>query len=96
MEHHHNTTFEDLKAGLAYLRRKVEGQKEGQLSFLKSNAGSVIDQLDTLMNLKDKFQEDAEIAGNDPIRPLEEAIKSIYCNFFKIWFLMKLFFRIYK
>lgn len=76
MEHHHNTTFEDLKAGLAYLRRKVEGQKEGQLSFLKSNAGSVIDQLDTLMVLKEKFQEDAEIAGNDPIRPLEDAIKS--------------------
>ncbi len=35
LEHHHATSFEDLKVGLAYLKRKVEGQKEGQLSFLK-------------------------------------------------------------
>lgn len=35
LEHHHATSFDDLKVGLAYLKRKVEGQKEGQLSFLK-------------------------------------------------------------
>lgn len=35
LQHHHATTLEDLKAGLAYLRRKVNSQKEGQLSFLK-------------------------------------------------------------
>jgi len=35
LEHHHATTFDDLRAGLAFLRRKVDGQKEGQLSFLK-------------------------------------------------------------
>lgn len=37
LQHHHATTLEDLKAGLAYLRRKVNSQKEGQLSFLKVN-----------------------------------------------------------
>lgn len=75
LEHHHNTTFDDLKAGLYYLRRKVESQKEGQLSFLKSNAGSVIDQLDTLMMLKDKFQMDVEDSNNKPIYLLEFAIQ---------------------
>jgi exocyst complex component 2 len=35
LEHHHATSFDDLKVGLAYLKRKVDGQKEGQLSFLK-------------------------------------------------------------
>lgn len=75
LENHHGTSFEDLKAGRAYLRRKVESQKEGQLSFLKSNAGSVIDQLDTLMNLRDKFQQDVKSAGNEPVAKLEAAIK---------------------
>lgn len=75
LENHHGTSFDDLKAGLAYLRRKVESQKEGQLSFLKSNAGSVIDQLDTLMNLRDKFQQDTKASGNEPVAKLEGAIK---------------------
>ena len=35
LEHHHNTRFDDLKAGLSFLKRKVEGQKDGQISFLK-------------------------------------------------------------
>lgn len=78
LEHHHATSFEDLKAGLLYLRRKVESQKEGQLSFLKSNAGSVIDQLDTLENLREKFQQDVTQYGDEPIQKLETAIQSKY------------------
>ena len=35
LEHHHNTSFDDLKAGSSFLKRKVQGQKEGQISFLK-------------------------------------------------------------
>uniref|UniRef100_A0A1B0CDN3 Exocyst complex component 2 n=1 Tax=Lutzomyia longipalpis TaxID=7200 RepID=A0A1B0CDN3_LUTLO len=76
--HHHATSFEDLKAGLSYLRRKVESQKEGQLSFLKSNAGSVIDQLDTLVSLREKFQQDVKTVGKDPVAKLDASIhKSI-------------------
>lgn len=74
LEHHNTTTFEDLKAGLGYLRRKVESQRDGQLSFLKANAGAVIDQLDTLMELRDRFEEDA-IKTAEPIFKLEKAIK---------------------
>lgn len=40
LEHHHGTSFDDLRVGLGYLRRKVESQKEGQLSFLKVNTGA--------------------------------------------------------
>ncbi|XP_055375734.1 exocyst complex component 2 isoform X2 [Condylostylus longicornis] len=76
LENHHGTSFEDLKAGLAYLKRKVESQKEGQLSFLKSNAGSVIDQLDTLMNIREKFQEDLKEIGPEPLKELELSIES--------------------
>lgn len=35
LENHNQTSFDDLKAGLSYLRRKVESQRDGQLSFLK-------------------------------------------------------------
>jgi exocyst complex component 2 len=54
----------------------VESQKEGQLSFLKSNAGSVIDQLDTLMMLRDKFQQDVGQGKQDQLVKLEQAIQS--------------------
>jgi len=35
LERHHATPFDHLRAGLSFLRRKVDGQKEGQLSFIK-------------------------------------------------------------
>lgn len=73
LEHHNSTSFEDLKAGLAYLKRKVESQRDGQLSFLKANTGSVIDQLDTLMTLKDKFEQDSKSFGSEPLKLLEES-----------------------
>lgn len=37
LRHHHSTSFDDLKAGLSFLKRRVEAQKEGQISFLKVN-----------------------------------------------------------
>ncbi|XP_076291177.1 exocyst complex component secretory 5 [Lasioglossum baleicum] len=75
LQHHHATTFEDLKAGLAYLKRKVNSQKEGQLSFLKANVGSVMEQLDTIMLLKEQFETDIKTYGNDPTEKLEKAIQ---------------------
>ena len=38
LDKHRSTTFDDLKAGLSYLKRKVDGENESQLSFIKSNA----------------------------------------------------------
>lgn len=75
LQHHHATTFEDLKAGLAYLKRKVNSQKEGQLSFLKANVGSVMEQLDTIILLKEQFETDIKTYGNDPTEKLEKAIR---------------------
>lgn len=64
-----------LVFSLLCLRRKVEAQKEGQLSFLKANISSVMDQIDTLVNLKEKFQNDVQMYGSEPTLKLEKAIK---------------------
>ncbi|CAK1548634.1 unnamed protein product [Leptosia nina] len=75
LEHHSNTSFEDLKAGLVFLQRKVEGQKEGQLSFLKANTGAVMDQLDRLVLLKNMYEEDQRKNGREPLPSLQAAIE---------------------
>lgn len=64
-----------LICSLLCLRRKVEAQKEGQLSFLKANITSVMDQVDTLVNLKEKFVNDVTKFGSEPTLTLEKAIK---------------------
>ncbi|KAJ2943891.1 hypothetical protein O0L34_g8215 [Tuta absoluta] len=75
LEHHSNTSFEDLKAGMVFLQRKVESQKEGQLSFLKANTGAVMDQLDRLVLLKNMFEEDQRKNGKEPLPSLQAAIE---------------------
>lgn len=60
---------------LSHLSRKVEGQKEGQLSFLKANVASVIDQIDTIVMLKEKFEKDVEVYSTEPTLKLEKSIK---------------------
>lgn len=63
---------------------QVEGQKEGQLSFLKANTGAVMDQLDRLVLLKNMYEEDQRKSGNEPLKSLETAINGmqvdIVCN----------------
>lgn len=75
LQHHHATTLDDLKAGLAYLRRKVNSQKEGQLSFLKANVGAVMEQLETIVLLKDQFEADVKKFGDNPTVKLEDEIR---------------------
>ncbi|XP_072935687.1 exocyst complex component 2 [Epargyreus clarus] len=75
LEHHSNTSYEDLKAGMVFLQRKVEGQKEGQLSFLKANTGAVMDQLDRLVLLKNMYEEDQRKNGKEPLPSLQAAIE---------------------
>ncbi|CAB3245306.1 unnamed protein product [Arctia plantaginis] len=75
LEHHSNTSFEDLKAGMVFLQRKVESQKEGQLSFLKANTGAVMDQLDRLVLLKNMYEEDERKNGKEPLPSLQAAIE---------------------
>lgn len=73
LEHHHGTSFDDLRVGLSYLKRKVDSQNEGQLSFLKDNVGSVMEQLDTLFMLKQSYEADFE-KNNDTLCRVEDAI----------------------
>lgn len=75
---------------LLHLKRKVEGQKEGHLSFLKTNVGAVMDQVDTLILLKERYGTDLDEFGSEPTLKLEKAIKGIN-NFDFIANLMILF-----
>jgi exocyst complex component 2 len=78
LENHHATSFEDLRAGYSYLKRKVEGQKEGQLSFLKTHVSAVIDQLETMMNLKKLMDNEGDIDLAKRVHNLQDTIsKSI-------------------
>lgn len=43
--------------------------------FFQANVGSVMDQLDTLMILKDKFETDMKEHGPDPTAKVENAIQ---------------------
>lgn len=54
---------------------QVEGQKEGQLSFLKANTGAVMDQLDRLVLLKNMYEEDQRKSGKEPLPSLQAAIE---------------------
>ncbi|XP_034947580.1 exocyst complex component 2 [Chelonus insularis] len=76
LQHHHATTFNDLRAGLKHIERKVDSQKEGQLSFLKANVGAVMEQLDTIVFLKEQYEQDVKKFGENPTAKLEEAIKT--------------------
>ncbi|KAK4002670.1 exocyst complex component 2 [Daphnia magna] len=76
LQHHHSTGFDDLKAGLSFLKRRVEAQKEGQISFLKTHAGSVIEQMDTLLTLKKVVEENKTKYGPDMTASLENSILS--------------------
>lgn len=75
LENHLTTSFNDLQAGLKHLEWKVKSQKEGQLSFLKANIGSVMDQVDTLVHLKEKYEQDIKLYGSEPTLKLKQAIK---------------------
>nr|QEI22742.1 Sec5 [Artemia sinica] len=52
MKYHYATTFQDLKAGAAYLKRTVNSEREGKISFIKNNLGAIFDQLQTSVTLK--------------------------------------------
>ncbi len=76
LDKHRSTTFEDLKAGLGYLKRKVDGENESQLSFIKSNVSSIVDQLDTLRGIKKRYDIDNKEYGREPTIKVEKSIEA--------------------
>lgn len=76
MDKHRSTNFEDLKAGVSYLKRKVDGENESQLSFIKSNVNSIVDQLDTLRGIKNRYDIDNKEYGRDPTVKVEKSIEA--------------------
>ncbi|CAL1540086.1 unnamed protein product [Lymnaea stagnalis] len=63
MEHHQNASFEDLKAGLNYMKRKASQRSEGPITIVRSNLTSILDCLESLSAMYEKYTED-DIRGN--------------------------------
>ncbi|XP_043212803.1 exocyst complex component 2-like [Amphibalanus amphitrite] len=74
LENHHQSGYDDLRAGLSFLRRKVNAEKEGQLTFLKDHAGLVIDQLDALSEMRQLFKK--HTSSHDPMVTMDQAINA--------------------
>ncbi|XP_029647749.1 exocyst complex component 2-like isoform X1 [Octopus sinensis] len=63
LENHHSTSFDDLKAGLGYMKRKAAQRSEGPIAFMKSNLSSTIDCLSSLSAMNRMFATD-DIRGD--------------------------------
>ncbi|CAG5128462.1 unnamed protein product, partial [Candidula unifasciata] len=63
LERHQNANFEDLKAGLSYMKRKAGQRSEGPITIVRSNLTSILDCLDSLSAMYEKYNED-DIRGN--------------------------------
>ncbi|XP_062584867.1 exocyst complex component 2-like isoform X2 [Saccostrea cucullata] len=55
LENHHSTSFDDLKAGLAYMKRRATQRSEGPIAFVKSNLSSTLDCLESLDAMYQQF-----------------------------------------
>ncbi|XP_013403813.1 exocyst complex component 2 isoform X2 [Lingula anatina] len=63
LENHHGAGFDDLKAGLQYLKRNSGRQKEGPLAFVKTNLSTFMDCQETMRTMHEELIRD--IQAND-------------------------------
>lgn len=75
LENHHGARFDDLKTGLAFLRRKVMTHDEGPLAFMKSNVSSIMSCLEALETLKSTLEKDVQALDVDLAVPAKQAIQ---------------------
>ncbi|XP_054169262.1 exocyst complex component 2-like [Oppia nitens] len=80
LEHHNNTSFNDLKLGLELLRAKCETQmtpnaSSAPVTFLKSNVLPVIECLDALKALHLALKKDKQEVGPDLNAKVDELIR---------------------
>lgn len=55
LENHHSTSFDDLRAGLAFMKRRASHRSEGPITFVKSNLSSTLDCLESLDAMYQQF-----------------------------------------
>lgn len=58
LENHQMASFEDLKLGLNNMRLSARTRSEGPIAFVKTNIGAILDCLDSLETMYEKFTED--------------------------------------
>ncbi|XP_064467381.1 exocyst complex component 2-like [Ornithodoros turicata] len=74
LENYNGTSFNDLKAGLLSLRRKVGQQQEGPSSFLKSHVNAIVICLDVLQELQKTMEKDKQEMGADLTEKLYNSV----------------------
>lgn len=74
LEHHQQSCYDDLRAGLSFLRRKVNSDQEGQVSFLKDNTNLVLEQLEALTRLHQLLISDR--GDTDPMVTMQRALET--------------------
>lgn len=74
LENYNSTSFNDLKAGLLSLKRKVGQLQEGPSSFLKSNVNAIVICLDVLHDLQKAMEKDKQEMGSDLTEKLFETV----------------------
>ncbi|KAL3858816.1 hypothetical protein ACJMK2_009069 [Sinanodonta woodiana] len=58
LENHQQASFDDLKMGLNYMKRRSSHQSEGPVTFAKANLSGILDCLDSLTEMYEKFAKD--------------------------------------
>ncbi|XP_052817552.1 exocyst complex component 2-like [Mya arenaria] len=58
LENHQAASFEDLKMGLSNMRLSARSRSEGPTAFVKANIGTILDCLESLSSMYEKFSED--------------------------------------
>lgn len=58
LENHQEASFEDLKMGLKHMRGRARTRPEAQIAFVKTNLAAILDCLDSLNDMYEKFTKD--------------------------------------
>eukprot|EP00058_Branchiostoma_floridae_P027001 XP_002612492.1 hypothetical protein BRAFLDRAFT_214268 [Branchiostoma floridae] len=77
IENHHHTSFDDLKTGLSYLKRKSSQRSEGPLAFMKGNLTSIMDCQDALAAMhQDLLKDESTSEGGSITEKLETLLNN--------------------
>ncbi|XP_077993599.1 exocyst complex component 2-like isoform X2 [Glandiceps talaboti] len=78
LQNHQGTSFDDLKAGLQYLKRISEQRSGGPLAFMKANVSAFMDCQDSLTAMHTKLEGDDVLGSPSICSNLQEILER--CN----------------
>ncbi|XP_070536873.1 exocyst complex component 2-like isoform X2 [Ptychodera flava] len=78
LENHQGTSFEDLKAGLSYLKKTSAQRSEGPLAFMKENVSAFMDCQESLTAMHSRLVEDDVLGSPSICQTLQDNLEE--CN----------------